>query len=155
MLFGDYSQLVVPGYLAQENLKRAVAWLASGAWKTLEDGKTVIDGDRIYALVSRYDSREERAGRFESHRKYIDIQMLIEGAEWIFVQPTVELPVSVEYDGQKDIDFRSGAIAGSHALLMTPSLAAVLFPEDAHMPCIAIDGKSSPIHKLVLKVAVC
>ena len=44
-----------------------------------------IDGDRIYARVMSYDTKEPSDCKLEAHDKYIDIQCTIIGAEGIDV----------------------------------------------------------------------
>ena len=40
------------------------------------DGTHLIDGDRIYALVSSYDSHPSAERRFEAHRRNADVQWI-------------------------------------------------------------------------------
>ena len=42
-------------------------------------GKTVIDGDALFASSSEYISEVRETKVFENHHAYIDVQMLIEG----------------------------------------------------------------------------
>jgi len=54
-----------------------------------------------------------------------------------------------------DIEFYATPEAGSyHSILLVPGSVAILFPEDAHRPCIAIEGVPIAVHKIVLKVAI-
>lgn len=135
------------------NLDKAMAWLMAGDWESLPDGKREIDGEKVFALVQHYNSKAMENCRFETHRNYIDIQMLVSGAEIMEVRPAEGLAVTEPY--KPDIEFYATPEPGSvHAVLLAPGMAAILFPEDAHRPCIAVGGVPKAVHKIVLKVAL-
>jgi len=135
------------------NLDKAIAWIQAGGWESLPDGKLEIESEKVFALVQHYDSRMPENCRFETHRNYIDIQMLVSGTELVEVRPAVGLAVKEPY--KPDIEFYAAPEPGSvHSILLSPGTAAILFPEDAHRPCIAKGGLPGPVHKIVLKVAL-
>lgn len=47
-------------------------------------GRHDIDGDVVYALVQRYETRPVAGMRLEAHRRYIDIQYVVRGSEAIY-----------------------------------------------------------------------
>lgn len=125
---------------------------ARGTLAAAADGRTDIDGDRLYASVATYETgpREER--RFEAHRKYIDVQVLLEGEEVIDVSLDEHLPVIEAHDDARDVMFL-GAPQRFASLAMTPGGFAVFHPHDAHRPGCHL-GKRSRVRKIVVKVAV-
>lgn len=134
-------------------LDRAFDWIMNGAWKGLADGRHAIEGEEIYALVQRYETRELSAGKLEAHRRYIDIQMLADGEELIHVTPAEGLDVLEPY--RPDIEFFSMPAGGPvHAVYLKSGVVAVLFPEDAHMPCLSCGNETVAVTKVVVKVAV-
>jgi YhcH/YjgK/YiaL family protein len=139
------------------NLDAAAAWLASDAWKGLADGRHGIDGDRIYASISSYDTRTPEALRWETHRVYIDIQVMLAGREEVLVQDAAGLLSSETYKPEKDVEFYDSVTSstrdGIHRVTLSPGLLGLFFPEDAHAPCAAI-GAQARVRKLVVKVAV-
>jgi YhcH/YjgK/YiaL family protein len=108
-----------------------------------------IDGDRLYALVSRGAGRGRREARLETHNKYIDVQYVVSGVDmtgWKPV-PACRKPAG-PFDAEKDVGFfedEPEAWIAVHA-----GSLAVYFPEDAHMPRLS----AGEIHKVVVKVAV-
>jgi YhcH/YjgK/YiaL family protein len=135
------------------NLAKAIEWLEKGGWETLADGKYEISGSQVFALVSHYDSKLPQAARFETHRNFIDIQLVVSGSEFLEVRDAEGLSVSEPY--KPDIEFyATPEVRTCHEMLLEPGVALVLYPKDAHRPGIAIDGIPKPIHKLVVKVAV-
>ena len=78
--FENLNLYAVPGSL----LHRALVYARDVA-ADVADGRIEIDGERLYASVASYETggRDER--RFEAHRRYIDIQVLLAGEETIDV----------------------------------------------------------------------
>jgi YhcH/YjgK/YiaL family protein len=135
------------------NLAAAIAWIRKGGWDSLPEGKHEIVGSKVYALVSRYPSKQLSAARWETHREYIDIQLVVSGKEFVEVRDVQGMTSTEPY--KPDIEFYAlpeGRTA--HEMLLEPGVALILYPEDAHRPGIAIGGVSEPIHKIVVKVAV-
>ena len=115
-----------------------------------EVGRHDIDGDKLFVLVQSYDSKVENHTP-EAHKKYIDIQYLVSGQELMGVAPLEEMTEEVEARPDGDIWFYHGP--GSNILLGGTRFVA-LWPQDAHAPCIAVDGKPMPCLKCVVKVQV-
>lgn len=135
------------------NLDLAIDWLLAGGWEKLPEGKHEIAGENVFALVQRYDTKPHANCRFEAHRLYVDIQMVVAGKELMEVRPAEGLQITEPY--KPDIEFYATPEPGSaNAILMRPGMAAVLFPEDVHRPCMALGGKSEAVQKIVIKVAL-
>ena len=116
------------------------------------DGRYEIDGDDVYALVMRYDTKPVSEGKFEAHRAYIDVQLLLEGEE--------RMDVSIDgggesvggYDREKDAELWAEA-RDYCSLVMLPGRLAVLWPNDRHRPGCQLDGKKN-VRKMVVKVRI-
>jgi YhcH/YjgK/YiaL family protein len=136
-----------------KNLAAAIAWLEAGGWDGLPDGRHEIDGTKAYALVSHYNSKQLAQARYETHKEYIDIQLVVSGREFMEVRDVQGMAVTDPY--KPDIEYYAAPTGRTaHEMLLEPGVALVLFPEDAHRPGIAIGGVSEPIHKVVVKVAL-
>ncbi|MDP2866312.1 MAG: YhcH/YjgK/YiaL family protein [Elusimicrobiota bacterium] len=120
--------------------------------QALPDGKYEIDGEKVFAMVQRYETLEEAEPKFEAHRKYIDLQFLASGAEIIGWAPLKEMLVTEVYDGGKDACFGVLPAGGWKPLRLGAGRLAVLGPEDAHAPRLAA-GAPAPVLKVVVKVA--
>ena len=135
------------------NLDTAITWLEAGGWDALPEGRKDIDGDKVYALIQSYDTKASKAVRYETHRAYLDIQLLVSGTEIIEVTDRARLQVSVPY--VIDIEFYATPEPNPcFSMLLMPGDALILFPEDAHRPGLAIDGRPVPVRKIVLKIAI-
>ena len=131
-------------------LERGIEYLSTQDLQGLEVGRYPIEGDRVFALVQEYDSKPLEEGKYETHRKYIDIQYIVSGREFIGYTNVVNLKSLDSYDGEKDIQFFAGE---GDLVRLEAGMFAVFFPEDAHMPCISVDGPEA-VKKVVIKVAV-
>jgi len=135
-----------------KNFSDAIDWIESGAWKKMEDGKFPIDGERIHGMIMTGDTKQVADCRYEAHRRYADIQILLEGAEYAMVRDLPGLPVSDPYASDRDIEFYGeGAPVPEHRVALEPGVAAFFFPEDAHKPSMA-RGAPAKVRKLVVKV---
>jgi YhcH/YjgK/YiaL family protein len=128
----------------------AFRFLARPDLRTLETGRHDIQGNDIYALIQRSESRPIESAEFEAHRLYLDIQYLISGDEYIAVTPQQGLKVSKPYDESKDIEFYLRP-AKYEKIVMRPGRFVVLYPRDAHLPNCHPD-RPGPLHKVVVKV---
>lgn len=124
--------------------------LADTDFSAWEDGRHAIDGDDLFILLQSYDTKPVNDTP-EAHKKYIDIQYLLSGEERIAVAPVAEMDEEVEARPEGDIWFYRGK---TDDILLTGKRFLVLFPQDAHAPCIAVHGAPVPCRKCVVKVRV-
>ena len=124
--------------------------MKSSAWVNLEPGKYEIDGEDVYAVISHYDTKPITSGKWEAHKKYLDIQYIIEGKEKLGYSFSNKMIVTEEYKEYGDIMFLKGE---GNFLTAEAGYFIMFFPTDIHMPGIAIN-LSTPVKKLVIKVRV-
>ena len=110
-------------------------------------GRHAIEGDRIFALVSA-DEPRGAAARLEAHKKYIDVQYVVPGADRIGWSHNAGLKTVVPYDAAKDIEFFVDA--QESWLELTPGRFAIFHPTDAHAPLAG----AQTARKIVIKVSV-
>jgi YhcH/YjgK/YiaL family protein len=116
---------------------------------SMPPGRHTIDGERLYLLIDSKDGRGRDGARLESHRRYIDIQLTIDGAEEIGWTPRADCRMpSGSFDEQKDIEFFDDR--PETWMQVTPGRFAIFFPEDAHAPLAGV-GR---LRKGIVKVAV-
>lgn len=116
-------------------------------------GRHDIDGDNAFALVQTYATKPQDKALFEAHRKYIDIQFIYSGRETILWAPlNTMLEQTREYTAEKDAALWK-LVPDVTELHMQPGHMAILYPEDAHAPCVQWE-KEEQVFKVVIKVAV-
>lgn len=133
-----------------ERIAKGLEYLATTDLESLAVGKYEIEGKEIYANVSEYNSKELSNGKWEAHKNYIDIQYIVEGAEQMGYANISKFTPNVEYNPAKDVVFGT---AEGDLVAVNKEMFAIFFPQDAHMPSIAI-GESKPVKKVVVKILV-
>jgi YhcH/YjgK/YiaL family protein len=133
-----------------ERFSLAFQYLQDTDFAHISPGKYKISGDDVYSSVQHYDSKPKSAGKWESHRQYIDIQYVAEGAELVGYAHIETLNSGV-YDETKDmIRYEAG---DGDFLVLRKGFCAVFWPQDGHLPGIAI-ATPAPVVKVVVKVRI-
>lgn len=148
MIVTTVDQLQSHGSL-HPGLARAARFLARADLAGLDDGRHIIDGDAVFALVSTCAGRGRHGARLEAHRRYIDVQYCLAGSDLIGYRPLEECAnAATAYDGEKDVAFFSDP--AREWLGIAGGTCAVFFPGDAHAPL----GGEGPCRKIVVKIRV-
>ncbi|MFW5883643.1 MAG: YhcH/YjgK/YiaL family protein [Verrucomicrobiota bacterium] len=150
MLYGKLDDLEnYAALIAHPIWRRAFTWIqempAQPECKIHE-----LDGERLFVNVMRYETVPVEEARFESHRRYIDLQYTIEGGEQIELAHSDSLQPDGAYDAERDLQFYLPAPATSRVDKQA-GWFSIYFPQDAHRPKLA-DGRHDAIYKLVVKI---
>jgi YhcH/YjgK/YiaL family protein len=132
-------------------IKTALEYISKTDFSAMEPGRYELDGTNLFVLVQEYDSLIKEQGKWECHRKYIDIQYIAEGIEQIGCNNIDMMSVVTEYNPEKDIAFLGG---GGDFITFSKGSYGVFFPEDAHQPKIAPNDIPGKVKKVVVKVKV-
>jgi YhcH/YjgK/YiaL family protein len=120
---------------------------------SLEIGKYQIDGESAFVLIQEYLTKTEREKEWESHRRYIDIQIVLKGQELMGYSPSALLIPRNEYSEEKDIIFYRDDLR-EHSGVFTPQdHFCIFFPGEAHKPGLHA-SQAVAIKKAVIKVSV-
>lgn len=115
-------------------------------------GKTVLSDDDLFVSIDEYETKPRENAKPESHRNYIDIQVLLSGEEQIDIFSAPDLTTAVPYDPERDLEFYEQPSKPDAVLTMKPGRFAVFFPDDAHTPCLQADGTAVSVKKAVAKI---
>jgi len=116
---------------------------------SLPEGRHEIDGDAVYAWISKDPGRKANEASIETHDKYIDIQYVIDGVDSMGWKARKDLgPKTEESDEAKDLAFYEDT--PTVWTDVTPGMFTIYFPGDAHLPAIS-DGM---LHKVVVKIQI-
>jgi YhcH/YjgK/YiaL family protein len=134
-------------------LGKALDYLRAIADEALPDGRVDLDDDRIYVLIQSYTGKETDPPLFEAHRRYIDVQYIVSGAEQLGWAPLEAVEVTAPYDAETDALL--GTVPTNHASFIhfRAGDVIILYPTDAHAPGLA-DGVPAAIKKIVIKVQI-
>lgn len=137
--------------LNETEWKAAADFIKNHDLLSLPLGKQELTKNGTYASVSEYLTRHE--GDFETHRNYIDVQIVVSGNEIIYVAPADELgDVTIAYNEQKDIAFFAEP-KQSTAIQMKSGVYALFFPSDGHKPSMSVNSDhEEQVKKIVIKI---
>jgi YhcH/YjgK/YiaL family protein len=127
-------------------LKQAFSYLNSNDLFALQPGRIDLDGDSLYVLVQEYSTKLLDEGKWESHRRYFDVQYMLDGCERIDFALLNTMSLG-EYNPEKDFQAMSG---NGQTLYLCAGSYAIFFPQDSHKPGLTT-GVLTPVKKIVLK----
>ncbi|MFA7659340.1 MAG: YhcH/YjgK/YiaL family protein [Candidatus Gastranaerophilaceae bacterium] len=139
-------------YDLSERVRLGLEYLVNTDFSVIKNGKYEILGNEVFAIVQDYFSKPPEECKFEAHKKYIDIQYILEGEEKIGISDIKNFFDSIEYDEERDIVFLSLKTDEMPDFIdMKEKDFAIFTPKDAHMPSIAVKTPSF-VRKAVVKV---
>ncbi|WP_303851835.1 YhcH/YjgK/YiaL family protein [Seleniivibrio woodruffii] len=104
----------------------------------------------VFAIEQSFETKDRNLCFFESHRGYVDIQIMLGGNEQMELCRIEKLETDVHYDAEKDL-IKYKLTDRASKLAFGKYDCAVYFPSDAHL-CVAKLGGISTVYKTVLKV---
>jgi len=149
MMIMDQMERAARYYGVHAGIERALRYLMETDLEALEPGRYAIDGEWMIVIVERYQSKPREQGRWEAHRRYIDVQYVLAGIEVMGYAPVDELQETEAYDAARDITRFSG---NGDWLTVPAGTFVVFFPGDGHMPGLATDEPAT-VRKVVVKIA--
>ncbi|MCA9170103.1 MAG: YhcH/YjgK/YiaL family protein [Planctomycetales bacterium] len=110
----------------------------------------VVEEDRLFTIVAQDQGRGCDASPLEFHRRYIDIQLVLDEYDYMGWKPLDECQtISQPYDGTRDIGFYADRPA---TWVHVPRGSfVVFFPEDAHAPLATAGSVTKAVAKIAVK----
>lgn len=133
-----------------KNLDRAIDYISENDLSVLPVGKNEIYGDDVFVIINEYKTKNESDCIIETHKKYIDIQIMLKGDEMIGFAVLANQDIKIPYDDKKDCVFYSAELDYQH---LRQGNFAIFMPTDLHSPSIKIDTPQSVV-KAVVKVRI-
>jgi len=141
--FAHAEELLRPGSPAQARIRGLVA-----------GGSNRVElGDGVFAIEQVYETKPRGEGFFESHRKYVDLQVVVEGDETIEVIDAARIAVRDPFDAERDL-VTYGDTTEASQLRVGAGQAGIFFPVDVHMPCLRVAANAVLVRKVVVKIPV-
>ena len=128
----------------------ALDWLTKTDLAALPLGKTVIDGERLFALTQEYTPKRPELLKYEAHRRYWDVQVVVSGSERMGWANLSDMTVSEPHDSERDVAFYRGA---GQLVLVPAGYFTIFSPQDVHMPGVAAEPLAA-VRKVVVKVEI-
>ncbi|EAI4143650.1 YhcH/YjgK/YiaL family protein [Campylobacter jejuni] len=106
--------------------------------------------ETFFVLEQNYITKPRNECFWESHKKYIDIQLHLKGIEQMEFIDVSHLEISEEYNQEKDLIIYNDNHC-SNKIIMQKNDIAIFFPEDAHLGMAMYSENPSNILKTVIK----
>ena len=140
----------VDNYKGLGRVYDALKFLSETDFSKIELGRYELDGDNIFYMVQSYATDPDKTIS-EAHKKYIDIQYMVEGEEIIGVADISEDKELTEAKEENDVWFYD---CKTEPLVLSTGKYMVLYPNDLHCPGVATNGTALTCRKVVVKVKV-
>jgi biofilm protein TabA len=115
-------------------------------------GEYPLDDYDVFFKVLSYETKSAD-WITESHRKYVDIQIVTEGSESIRLYEREKLEVQIAYNDDNDCEFYKlpDSSVVNNSVTLRPGHMGIFFPQDVHTTQIA-PVQTQTIKKVVIKV---
>ena len=116
------------------------------------DGKVVLDGDKLFVNFMTKKLKNIQDARLEVHDKYIDLQLVLQGAERIgILERDACKNVSEDKLAEKDTLFYSDKY--TEFVELNKGSYVVFDTDCAHVPCLKLSDCDGEVIKCVAKIA--
>ena len=118
---------------------------------SLVHGSYDVGYNDIKMNIGKYFTKSENEKFWESHKKYLDVQIMINGTEQVAINDIQDMEVK-SFDEEKDLTILEGDKAFD--IIMKTGDVLVFFPNDVHKPELNVseNDNSGNIRKIVTKV---
>lgn len=148
---------MVADYLTHASLYRGLGprfaeafdYIARTNFAAMAPGKHLIDGENMYVSLVEYETKRPEDCRWEAHRRYIDVQVMVKGSERIGVGNVDTFKVE-PYDPALDVYWMDG---DGDFLTFAEGTFMIFWPQDAHLPGLRLQ-EPAKVLKAVVKIAI-
>ena len=131
-----------------KNFKTVFEYLKNNDLKNMACGSYELDGKNLYFNLQEGETKQTQ--KLEAHKKYIDIQVVITGEEYMGYTNINNTTVTEEYNTDKDVMFLNGSVDKVKADEKT---FVIFYPEDAHMPSLSVK-EDKLVKKAIFKILI-
>lgn len=108
--------------------------------------------NNIFALEQVFYTKNREECFIESHKKYIDFQLILEGIEEMEYIDIDKLTVDMPYDETKDL-ITYEMLDNTSRFVLEKADLAIFFPDDAHIG-LPMHKEKTLVHKTVIKFPI-
>lgn len=129
-----------------KDFKLVFDFLKSNDLTKMECGKHELRGNEVFFNLQEYETKQTQ--KLEAHKKYIDIQVVAIGEEYMGYTNIEKTTLSENYNEEKDVMFLNGRV---DKVLADNKTFLIFYPEDAHMPALSVD-EDKYVKKAIFKI---
>ena len=133
------------------NLDLAIDTIIKGDYIKAPLGKNIIVENEVFYNVQEYTTKNIENCFFETHKKYLDIQLIVSGEENIGSADNEVLEITNTYNEEKDIEKLQGI--SEIMFKMKEDNFIMFFSGEPHMPSMKVKDNKE-VKKVVFKVEV-
>ncbi|RRD39997.1 DUF386 domain-containing protein [Leptotrichia sp. OH3620_COT-345] len=147
MIFTNLKDSLQNESLSKE-IKKCIEFTNKNKIEEYEAGVYEVPGTDMKMNVGHYTTKAESECFWETHLKYIDVQVMLKGEEYIAFNNVHNLK-KIKTDEKNDLIEHEGDEL--FRVLMKEGDVLILYPEDAHMPGVKVNEPIS-VKKVVFKI---
>lgn len=154
MIFGNLEFAHRYNFL-NEKLQKCFAYIKENDLRTFENGIYHIEGEDLFVNIVEYTTTTIENRFFETHKKYIDLHLMLTGSEEIYLNFLQNMTIKEEYSEEKEMLLLEGnsTSSGNSYVRLTDNDFLICYPEDAH--CTGVQaGSPQTIKKAIFKIKV-
>lgn len=151
MLYGQLKNLDKEKTIFSGLIRKGLEFLSKTDIGTLEAGKYMLDGEVLYASVQDYVPQAKEERRAEAHVKYMDIQYVHTGEEYVGCSfLSGKNGVLEDRLAEEDVIFYKNTV-DELPVKLTAGDYAIFLPDDIHRPGCST-GALAQVRKVVVKI---
>jgi YhcH/YjgK/YiaL family protein len=133
-----------------ENIAKTVNLIRAADFSKLSIGSHNIGNFKF--SIDEYETKDPSEKSAEQHKKFIDVQYILEGEESIGVSEENKANVVADpYNEEKDRT-KFSKVVDEEFITLNKGGFAVFYPQDIHRPGCTVLGKKSKVKKVVVKL---
>ena len=130
-----------------KDFKLVFDYLKNNNLEQMDCAKNIqLRGEEVFFNLDEYETKPVQ--KLEAHKKYIDIQVVITGEEYMGYTNIENTTITEEYDEKRDVMFLNGNV---DKVLATNKNFIIFYPEDAHMPALSVTEPRT-VKKAIFKI---
>lgn len=149
MIFDDFKNL--RRYSTVPFGEEIAAFVNGRDCAALPDGEIEILGRDLFVRIAEYPTGPSAEKKFEAHKVYADLQLVVRGAEIMEVSVNPPGKPCTAYDEKADIHFFEPEKYYSQVLVSSGQFT-VFFPGELHKPGCQTGALPERVKKLVFKI---
>ena len=129
-----------------KDFKLVFDYIKTNDLKEMECGSYKLRGDEVFFNLQEYETKPIQ--KLEAHKKYIDIQVVVDGVEDMGYTNIENTEITEDYNEEKDVMFLEGEVK---TLRATNKNFLIFYPNDAHMPALFVK-EPKKVKKAIFKI---